>query len=421
MRHASRLFSEGKQRLSHTTAVAWCALLLAAAPSPVEAQREGVDTACSDEIVRARRPRASGEDRLAARRCINRVDSLRRATALRYAAPAVRYIAELPWHIPEYHDEQRLSIGGGNVGPMAYIYASPALGGFTDPAQFEEHGDRGVLVGVVSVLETYNGELLPQPYRDLGLAWGLNCIYLAYRGTGPPDERWDAYVTNSGTGANAPCQHSTSPTWLSVHATRTSSYGLRDHPPVARFGETRTGRPLLGIACLDTWCEIGPGSSDARPAQGSDREEKVKGWHDDQALSVWSPPGHYRRVMRAKVTPRRNVDQLTLADFADWQEVAIIRLDTAPPAGSKYEKWGLMKGKNTLELKLTGATWSAQVTSRRENGNFVTREWVFAEPRHPHVDAAVPGTARFRWTVGDEGVWVPCGQGCCKVEGIEAM
>lgn len=383
----------------------------------MKAQEGGTDTACV-RVMRFLGPRATAEQQAQARQCINATDNSRRIQALRIADPAVKYIGVLPWTVPEYQDEQRLSDGVGGFGPMAYIYASPALGTFTSLAQFAEHGDRGVLVGVVSLLRTFNSETLPDTYKALQLRWGLNCIYLSYRPAG-----WRGYVTNSGTTGTVPCA-ATPPTtpagWLEVKATRYPPYGQKDNPPVARFSETAADKPLLGVACLDAWCEIGPDASNATatPEYGGP-QVRIKGWHDEQVLSERQPNGSFTRSVSAKVIPRPDIDRLTLADFADWVDVAVIKLTQNPPQDSKYYKWGLRRGDNTLALRLTGSDWEAQVTVRVQ-GQSVTRRWMFPEPRHEHRDAAVPGTARFRWTVADEGVWVPCGQGCCKVEGIAA-
>jgi hypothetical protein len=38
--------------------------------------------------------------------------------------------------------------------------------------------------------------------------------------------------------------------------------------------------------------------------------------------------------------------------------------------------------------------------------------------RHEHFDEGVPASARFRFTNGDPGVWIPCGQACCEAEGM---
>ena len=41
----------------------------------------------------------------------------------------------------------------------------------------------------------------------------------------------------------------------------------------------------------------------------------------------------------------------------------------------------------------------------------------FAVMRHIHYDAPVPGTARFRYTIRDPGLWGPCGNACCSTDG----
>src|SRR5688500_9657726 len=84
---------------------------------------------------------------VAARRCVARVDSLRRHPAPLMAAYS--RLAMTHAMIPEYHDEQRLPDGRGGLGPKAHLFASPNLAGFRHPWQFAEHGSDGIMVAHV--------------------------------------------------------------------------------------------------------------------------------------------------------------------------------------------------------------------------------------------------------------------------------
>ena len=376
------------------------------------------DTACWGLMTRAMR---DTNFRAQSRRCIDSVDAGRRYQSAARTSPVFAKMLTMHLDVPEYHDEQRLSDGGNGFGPMAFIYALPTLESFTDSTQFENHGDRGALIGLVNV-ETYGMPgVLPQTYHDLSLTIGVNCVYLTFRSSAPPPQRWRAYLTPAN--PDSTCSSSTNPVWLPVKRTRVPGNGERpspfqDYPPVARFGETSTDLPLLGFKCVDGWCDIGHGAQSARPPmQGGPpgRESSIKGWHDEQVVSERTPTAGYRRAFRAKLTPRARLDTITLDDLSNWTTLATISIGPAGASG-KYLKWGMAQGDNEVQLKYARPTnaWEAQMVPA--GGGPPTRLKFVG--RHEHYDVPVPGTARFRWTIGDEGIWVPCGQGCCKVEGI---
>jgi hypothetical protein len=175
---------------------------------------------------------------------------------------------------------------------------------------------------------------------------------------------------------------------------------------------------------VDAWCEIGPGANNARqtlPTGLGGREAQIKGWHDEQRLVEMTREGRYLPTIRAKITPAPGIDGIRLADFQTWRHMATITLPADPPTSSKYWRWGLRRGNNRLMLRQVGAGWEVLLQPPALAGGARPRPtpWLFVGERHMHFDAAVPPTARFRWTFGDDGAWVPCGQGCCKVEGIE--
>ena len=373
--------------------------------------------------------------RTRARNCIDSADSVRKFESLEIAMPMIQHLGELMWHIPEYHDEQRLRSGPTIFGPMTYVYASPALGSFTTHAQFREHGARGVLVAVVTVLEGDVGEALPPSYQALNLTWGLNCVWLSYQENSAGENEWKGYVSPAD--AARRCPDPVNPTPHPVRRTRSKSknffwadtyYKIADYPPVARFSETEVATPLIGVKCLDAWCEIGPGAENTvatltnrLPSGMKDRRaDRIAGWHDEQVLTDRLPPGRFVPAIRAKISPWPKIERYTLADFVVWKRVATITLDGDPEPGSKYFKWGLRGGDefkgNILEMMRTGSAWRVRVIAQPNSGELPPTEWTFVE-RHPHLDAAVPATVRFRWTVADDGIWVPCGQGCCKAEG----
>ena len=405
-------------------------------PAELDAQppQFPADSACWAEI------RIAQEDSTAvnwqrAYSCIHSTDSSRKEASLKLADSVIRYTGELMWTIPEYHDEQRLRNGPNHFGPVAYIYAVPTLGGFTSRDQFAEHGPRGVLVGVVSVLRHPVTEQLPPSYMNMGLDWGLNCVWLIHDPNIPPPGAWTGRVAPADPNTLR-CDPQAAGKVHPVRRTRfrrdpalaSTAFRFEDYPPVARFGETDAATPLLGFKCVDAWCELGPGAMSPAStiavgltANGVGRREvKIPGWHDEQVLSERVVPGRFVPAVKAKIVPAPRMDTLRLADFISWTPVATIKLETDPAPGSKYARWGLRGGAgirgNVLELMRNGATWQVRVIPLTATGPGAPRQWNFVE-RHEHLDAAVPATVRFRWTVADDGIWVPCGQGCCKAEG----
>jgi hypothetical protein len=420
-----RSIRRGTTALSSTRVALFALAGHLAWPAAVRAQHP--DTACARVLV-VGHPHEYDSARVArSRRCTYSVDSTRRTNPRARVEREVRRVGEIPWTIPEYHDEQRLPDGAGGLGPLALIYASPNLAEFTDTTQILEHGARGFMAALV-VVEVLPGEVLPPTYVSLGLEKGVNCIWLSFTPGVTLPKRWGAKVSHPGD--NAPCAHAdgtvlgpTSPAALSVIPSKEVGSRFADYPSVARFSEasvpggaanTVPGQPLLGVKCLDAWCEIGPqGFSPRSPRFVSGwRETRIKGWHDEQWLAIRAG-GAFRPRLRASLVPFPGVDSLRESHFsAGWVRVALIVFHDSP-VGTKYYDWGLRAGPNVLALKFDGVRWAAQVIAP---GSTTPVPWTWVK-RYKHYDAAVPKTVRWRWTIADDGVWVPCGQGCCETDG----
>lgn len=385
----------------------------------------GAQAECREVLARAHANRQARDSALAARtrQCVDLLDQASLSRTAEMVQPVWNYAAQMLLDIPEYHDEQRLEDGAGGFGPLVKAFALPTLDGYTDVVQFGNHGTRGALVAVVAMDLVDAPDPLPKPYLDLGLVRGVTCVYLAYQQTWAPGNDplgdplpvsgWRAYMTE-GTANGTKCEPAASPAWRRVHRTVTPR-PFGDYPPVARFTENNSGGPLLGVKCVDGWCDIGPRAQTAKPpmAGGTAREHTIKGWHDEQMLSMIDASSKFVPAVRAQITPEPNIHQIPIAAFNTWQQMAVITLKD-PPVG-KYADWGLAVGDNMIRLRRPASgIWEADLLPE----NSTQRLPLKFVARHEHVDAAVPGTARFRWTSGDEGVWVPCGQGCCKVEGI---
>lgn len=361
-----------------------------------------------------------------AQACAEEEDTRRRRIAAGHTSRVMTRTGAMFMDIPEYHDEQRLTDGNQGYGPMAYIFALPTLDGFKDSVQFGSHGARGVLVGVVYVLRLPTSPtVLPPTYTELSLAYEMNCVYLAFRKQAPPNDRWKSYIKPAN--ADTTCTPDETPDNLlpvkriSVPDNSGNPHRFEDYPPVARFDESTTGKPLLGFKCVDGWCMIGLDAGNARPPMSGPggREGMINGWHDEQVLTIRTAPGDFQGVFRAKLTPRPHLERVTLDTLQNWTHMATITL-VGPPAGPKYSTWGMRRGNNRMELRLdpSNSQWHARMIAPAFGTSPEDTTDLRFVGRHQHFDVAVPATARFRWTLADDGIWVPCDLGCCKVEGV---
>jgi hypothetical protein len=358
-------------------------------------------------------------------------------------------LAKMFFDIPEYHDEGRLPAGrdpsgAAVLGPLAGIYASPFLQGFTRPSQIYEQGPRGTLAAIV-VIELRDQERLPLTYTRLQLDSGMNCVWLAVDPPPPGVKKTErAYLTNLKYRAYVSHPPSSSPSCdrngsmspeLRVVAVQNDAFRTDgSYPGVARFDTDGSGNPVLGFRCLSAFCEIGVNrGADVRTPDGLTRtnldrvqwrtqpattgklgeRKNIKAWHDEQTLAirdsyfVWRPS-----KVRATIIPDTGAIALDSVDFEDrWVRVANISIEGTVPGGSKYARWGLRHGNNFVEFRYNraGGKWLAQIVW--DDGS--AKAWRNMK-RTVHHDVTVPPIVRFRWTGADDGVWAPCGNACCN-------
>lgn len=364
-----------------------------------------------------------------AQRCAYVEDEKRRRRYREVATPTILELATLHFRIPEYHDEQRLKatrvLTDSSLGPAAGIFASPFLGELSSRKQIRAHGDTGMLVGFVVVLDE-GGESLPENYRRLGLTWGMNCIWLAV----------DANLANlRAFASHAPPDSSCRAALRMPGATRTPlRVAATPMPPdssigAARFTEDVLGNPMLGFPCYDRWCDIGPSDAAAprtvptalrvRPSYAvgnyQRRETMVKGWFDEQRLEVNTPLGWVQTSVRGYLVPRRGINRIRAETYATPQHVADIYLDRTPPAGNKFINT-LRAGWNKVELvneAPAGAHPRFKYLFTPAGAAAPSYEAFVIQPMHDHWDAPVPGSTRWRFTLVDPGAWAPCGDNSC--------
>jgi hypothetical protein len=358
--------------------------------------------------------------------CARTADSERRSRAIRLAGRAAYEALTIPFTIPESSDEQRLDDGSGGLGPLAYIFPSPSTNGFTRRSQVAAHGAFGMLVALVVVEDPQPPQPLPPSYQSLHLqTGGVNCIWLRQpniSGLGP----YQAFVSLALPGQV--CSRTDAMLGPLFVAESHPLNAHSDYPAAARFGEYNN-QPLLGFKCpagvsgnsSASWCEVAATPFTAQPPWASDntREGRVKGWHDEQWLSVRNSSGNWIKQVRASLVPFPNLDRLDKSDFTGgWVRVARFYIWADQPT-TKYYRAGLRAGSspgatfNTVELRSDGVKWQMRISAPGPGGGQTI--WTNVEEM-PHLDFPVLPGVRFRMSSLDDGIWVPCGQSCCWAE-----
>lgn len=347
------------------------------------------------------------------------------------ANSAIAFYNALGWQnhsIWLYTDDQRFNTDG-KYGPVAKITPSDALDTLTE-AGIIAAGDTGVLVGAIQVdtSEDVMASDLPESYRALNLAPGMNCVRFRDSGTGII-----AYVYKQSAGPNVCPAPFSVPNGLRVQKVYSAVFpGSRNIPAVGRFHEgTRRERrrPHFGFKCDRAWCLVLPVHEEVdtiplphRNLHPKKRTWEVHGWHDVQTLAVLNPAGNpVPGNRRASIIPDTALYRRTMEhDFSQgWVRSAVVHFRGTPggkygrrPAGDTMNPyWNFVRGENEIYLKMDSSKpsgWAAEV--RNSAGTFE----IVVVHRHPH-SKPVPGTARFRWMDQDEGGWIRCEDGCCKV------
>jgi hypothetical protein len=352
--------------------------------------------------------------------------------------PLVSYCAMLRWTTcaaPEYTDDQEFVDIDGDYGPYAQVAPAPSLASATTDAQLE--GANAPLVALVNVA----AGKLSEAYTDLGLTNGFNCVYLHHDPTVSP-AKYVAAVVASPSGSVCPTTKTADATFtlgVDAAAPNLPAGGAAPDlpPPVARFHEGQRGASpkrstLIGMRCGAKWCMILPttAQSDTLPLphgsdHGSSQEWHVRGWHDLQHLAASSATGTpaVPSDNHAIIVPVANLASITDAMYLlDYQKAATVRFFNGP-SGKYTSRWHFRHGENNeIWLRhVSGPNWTGQVRTWK----FEIAGYRFFENRYSvNVTQAthnlapgthLPGTARWMWLVDDEGAWIECDDGCCKV------
>jgi hypothetical protein len=368
-------------------------------------------------------------------------------------------LSPLTTDIPEFHDCQRFIKGLGAGATYLPLYAIFARDNLRDstlrldrvPDSLGTKADSQSAQVFGKPVAT--GEILAFDlgYPSLGIQIGYNCLFIY----GDPSAHSGLSARVLPVGANdSQClgsfdTSSTAGTRLEVQRTRFPAKDLV--PGVARwdrdYGEKQQ---LIGHACGNAWCDIGPkGFVKTKPhgsAVGTPALDviAIKGYYDEQRLA--SPPTstsplHVGNVIGTLVAdPGLSADGKVSPDhsryFNKWILVATAGLTSTSPEYAK--KFGFEASPIPAKTNRVFLCYSTNTPATCGTDKFkdppncptdVVRGWwgkivagkdssVFCVNRRGHesVSIPVPPVVRWRWALKDETMWISCIQGCCEVE-----
>jgi len=122
----------------------------------------------------------------------------------------------------------------------------------------------------------------------------------------------------------------------------------------------------------------------------------------------------------ASVVPGPATNFTTESEFAgQFTHAATVYFRGTVPAGSDYDvRWGFKQGENEIHVMMNAdGTYSGKTVSHHPSCGAQGCTHVLNVLRTDHNNVQPPGTARFLWDPNDEGVWMRCADGCCKVSG----
>lgn len=330
--------------------------------------------------------------------------------------------------VPEYHDCQRFTDSARTVyGPLVAIFARNGLETYPDPPAGPDPAGNDVVAGREQASATILN--YDSPYEPLRIEKGFSCLYMYSF-----NAIWKARIVP--VGSDQACLEPMDPVApgtdlrVEVHDQPRGP----DLPPVARWDwDQTTGTHYIGIRCGTRWCEVyspSQPSLHSSPSYPGGRLIAVKGWYDEQYLAVQQGPNLVPGAALGTIFPVGDLAAAVEADFdKTWRQVALVSLSV--PSVEYKEKYNFVQGpaplgqsavslcKGDVKACLPAAAtvntcdnqndpWWAKIVSGPD-----TRFRCVKRRQHPGV--SIPGAARWRWKVEDEGGWVRCPQGCCEI------
>ncbi len=362
--------------------------------------------------------------------------------------------------IPEYHDCQRFRLPPDTLGQLVAIWAATDLARYFINSDLDTVSSPGLGSGsgvtrATPVAEIHNFDRTE--YAPLHIKHGFSCLYLIPN----PGEAagWEARMVSLGPLAT-PCRDPQDAATLggavlAVHAqTLPAGLAARDVAPVARWDyDSVNARQYIGIRCGAQWCEIGdkrlassptypldPGSSNARVREisarllalggsGPDaarlrqRVIAIKGWYDEQRLSVAGGAGLTLSPAFGTIIPDPGLGAAGEDDYGGrWVSSASVFV-TAPYKGKLEFQQGMtavafcrgpacgvtapLGCPSTVDPASDSQWWA-----RFQNPDGTTTDRCVTRMTHSVIPA---DAARWRWSERDEQLWVRCTVGCCTV------
>jgi hypothetical protein len=276
------------------------------------------------------------------------------------------------------------------------------------------------------------GTVLPPSYQALDLKPNWNCVYLHLDGVD-----WKAYVT-AALPQRPRCLPAPPSGLASLLVRPSTTPGFDTHadvPAVARFHEGSAqgagAQPFFGVKCGEAWCMIMPNGAQAAatPHEGmmtDGRQWVVRGWHDAQHLAVQTARGtialSQEIVGTAAPGPGASFDEESAFENG-FVHASTIHFRKAPNHTKYKDSWKFREGVNEIFIVKQPNTdeWAGRIyTSGWLCSLFKGSSGCYRDlhvAKDPHHGVTIPATSRFRWDERDEGVWVRCADGCCKVSG----
>jgi hypothetical protein len=297
-------------------------------------------------------------------------------------------------------------------------------------------------------------------YDPLGIEPWLNCLYVFRR-----NQHWEARMVPVGN-VNVHCErippNGTIPAGKDLEVIATSFPEFKsesDYPPVARWDwDATNGKQYIGIKCGGAWCEIGDRGlvpSTPIPVRGTEpraerRVKQIKGWYDQQYLADDRANLPVPSGITGTIIPDTLLGHLNqpgdFGRFIHAADVVLMKTSTADdPVLVRYRaKFNFAESTFDIPNKVflcagagctpavgeaavacaPGNPWSARVIPAATGpGTSVLKCITRMEASDYFVGAVgasapvilVPGTTRWRWLRNDEGTWMRCMYGCCRM------
>lgn len=363
-------------------------------------------------------------------------------------------------NVPEFNDCQRF-IEVDRTGQRHYTDGYFAIFAFRDstPLDVRMGNRQGVGLPVAFIYAD------SQPYPQLGINKGGNCLYL-YRAEG----HWAGFVrpavverrgkVNCEKSLDAPRAGTGQ---LVVAATQVPGLEQGDYPNTARWDwDPQSEQQYMGVPCGRAWCEVGASgltTSHAHPERAKvtwQRERRtvlVKGWYDEQYLARCggTPPTCRPTALVGTIFPDPQLDSTKTADYKGrWIPVARVAIAVDPnspdatsssadllayktkfnfqltPQNSQLNEIDLCHGDAATCHVVPPTAGCPSATEETEHGLWwvkITAAQDASERyrcivRRPTTAAVhVIGAVRWRWLLADETNWIRCDEGCCEVQG----